>query len=571
MPGPPRPGFGLFQGAPDEPLPRSTDLLQPAQGALRRRPRHGHRRRPHLGAGLSRPLGARQDRALHARHQLHRLVLVEDLREGRHRHLGDAADRLSAHAPRPAQPRAARLLARRELQLVSVQRQPSQVPDGARAPDEGLAGRARGGQDAGRCLGEHRGERGHAARLPAPARHGRIRARRMGRGERDRRRRQRVHDPQVRAGPRGRLLAHPGDVDDLLRSRRALPVADRRHLHELLRLVLRPPALEPADLGRADRRARVGRLVQLHLPDRVGLERAADAHAGRALLHRGALQGRQGGGHHPRLRRGVQARRPVAASQAGHRCGAGDGDGPRDPEGVLLRPAVGLFRRLRAPLHRPAAAGAARSGHARRRHDGARARALPAGGRLRRRARAGQQPRLEDGGLRRVRRRGGAQRLDRLSLGQGRPLRCRQVEPGGSRGPPRAQREAAPVAARGGRPGPRGGHRGLPVLRRHRYAAFRCQRAGQRHPAPARAGRAAGARTRRRAAGGAGGHGVRPAGGPLWRGARPGRRDGRRGLRQRRALHPGLAGGDHRSAACAGDRGGASSPTTPTRRRGARW
>jgi hypothetical protein len=54
--------------------------------------------------GLSQALAARQDRALDPRRELHRLLLVEDLRQGRHRHLGDAADRLSAHAARSAQP-----------------------------------------------------------------------------------------------------------------------------------------------------------------------------------------------------------------------------------------------------------------------------------------------------------------------------------------------------------------------------------------------------------------------------------------------------------------------------------
>jgi hypothetical protein len=70
-------------------------------------------------------------------------------------------------------------------------------------------------------------------------------------------------------------------------------------LHVVLRLVLRPAAGLAPDLGRADRRAGIGRLVQCRLPDAVGLERAADAHAGRAFLHRGALQGRQVGGHLP--------------------------------------------------------------------------------------------------------------------------------------------------------------------------------------------------------------------------------------------------------------------------------
>ena len=50
----------------------------------------------------------------------------------------------------------------------------------------------------------------------------------------------------------------------------ALPVADRRRLHELLRLVLRPAAVESSDLGRADRRAGKRRLVQLDVPDDVG-------------------------------------------------------------------------------------------------------------------------------------------------------------------------------------------------------------------------------------------------------------------------------------------------------------
>ena len=73
-----------------------------------------------------------------------------------------------------------------------------------------------------------------------------------------------------------------------------------------------PPA-SPADLGRADRRAGIGRLVQLRLPHRLGLERAADAHARRPFLHRGSLQGRQERRHLPGLFRGLQVRRPLDA------------------------------------------------------------------------------------------------------------------------------------------------------------------------------------------------------------------------------------------------------------------
>ncbi len=50
----------------------------------------------------------------------------------------------------------------------------------------------------------------------------------------------RLYRQNLRSGPRGWLLADPGDVDGLLRVRRPLSVADRRHLPELLRLVLRP-------------------------------------------------------------------------------------------------------------------------------------------------------------------------------------------------------------------------------------------------------------------------------------------------------------------------------------------
>jgi MFS transporter, NNP family, nitrate/nitrite transporter len=52
---------------------------------------------------LSQAVAARQDRAFDSRRQLHRLMLLEDLRQGRDRYLGNAADRLSTHTPRTAQ------------------------------------------------------------------------------------------------------------------------------------------------------------------------------------------------------------------------------------------------------------------------------------------------------------------------------------------------------------------------------------------------------------------------------------------------------------------------------------
>ena len=51
-----------------------------------------------------------------------------------------------------------------------------------------------------------------------------------------------------------RVLAHPGHVDAQLRRRLALPPADGRGEPQLLRLVLRSPAVLTGSLGRADRR-----------------------------------------------------------------------------------------------------------------------------------------------------------------------------------------------------------------------------------------------------------------------------------------------------------------------------
>ena len=151
-----------------------------------------------LGGRLPQALAARQNRALHPWRELHRLVLVEDLRQGRHRHLGDPADRLSAHAARPAEPRAARLRAWRQLLLVSVFGQPREAPDGARAPAQTVA---RGPGDAARR--SRPGRRswrmpGKARELHQQARAGRPGARDLGRGERDHRLRQRLHGQEIR-------------------------------------------------------------------------------------------------------------------------------------------------------------------------------------------------------------------------------------------------------------------------------------------------------------------------------------------------------------------------------------
>ena len=217
------------------------------------------------------------------------------------------------------------------------------VPRGARAP-----------RGPGRGLGlDRRGPR-KGAGLQVAARQRGLPALELGRGDGDDRRRPRPHDPPLRPRPDRRLLADPGDVDGLLRCRDPLPLADRRGQPLLLRLVCRPAPGLAADVGRSDRRAGVGGLVELLLPDAVGLQHPADADAGRPLHDRGALPRAEGRGDLPRLRRPHQVRRPLAARARRYRRRPGDGDGARDPQGVLPRAAGTPLPGLRPPLHRPA-------------------------------------------------------------------------------------------------------------------------------------------------------------------------------------------------------------------------
>ncbi len=69
-----------------------------------------------------------------------------------------------------------------------------------------------------------------AQKLHGQTRPRRLRPRRMGRGERDHRRGERLYGEDLWARPGDRLLADPGDVDGELRRRRPLPVAARRRL-----------------------------------------------------------------------------------------------------------------------------------------------------------------------------------------------------------------------------------------------------------------------------------------------------------------------------------------------------
>ena len=150
------------------------------------------------------------------------------------------------------------------------------------------------------------------------------------------------------------------------------------------------------------------------MPDPVGLERAADAHAGRPFLHRGALQGCQERGRVARLQRGREVLGFMAASAGRHRCRAGDGARPRDPQGVPRRAPGPLLPGLLPALHRPAAPGPARGAG-----RGVCAEQLRARRRSQGPARPEEQSGVEDGRLRRAERRGRrTDRLDRLPLGR---------------------------------------------------------------------------------------------------------------------------------------------------------
>ncbi len=218
---------------------------------------------------------------------------------------------------------------------------PPEVPVRPRRAARAVPRGAGAARRSGRRLGGDRVGPGQGARLQVGPRQGRLRARRLGRGVGDDRRRPRPHGRRVRTRPRsaGFSPIPAMSMVSYTAGTRFLS-ADRRRLPELLRLVRRPAAGLAAGLGRPDRRARVRRLVERQLPDDVGLEHPADPHPGRALHDRGALPRPEGRGRLAGLRRPHEVRRPLAARRGRHRRRAGDGDGARDPQRVPRRSAA---------------------------------------------------------------------------------------------------------------------------------------------------------------------------------------------------------------------------------------
>ena len=202
----------------------------------------------------------------------------------------------------------------------------------------------------------------------------------------------------------------------------------------------------------------------------------------------------------------------------GHRRRAGDGDGPRDPQGVLRRPADAVLHRLHQEVHRPALPGRPRRPAA----DGGDlpGRQVPHRRRPARARGRGERP-LQDGAPRRPdRRAGGAQRRARPPL---RRRRRRQVEP---------------------RPRRRGPAADACWSRAPRPCSVELPRFDDVDGTPGSLPRDVPGPPGRRPAGH---HRLRPDAGAVRRGPRRARRRLRHVVRRRDgAVHPGLAGGDHR-------------------------
>ena len=121
--------------------------------------------RPAAGRGvLPGALAARQGGALDARGELHRLVLVEGVRQGRDHHLGDPADRLSLDRPRLTGVRAPGMSARSLVLLVHLLTVAGALPVRARPAAGDVAG---GPREAARP-GSRPGRRSRATRSARP-------------------------------------------------------------------------------------------------------------------------------------------------------------------------------------------------------------------------------------------------------------------------------------------------------------------------------------------------------------------------------------------------------------------
>ena len=287
------------------------------------------------------------------------LVLVEGVRQGRHHHVGGAADRLPVDRPGPPRVRAARLPARRRVLLVHVLAHPRPVPvrprraarDVPRGQGPARATRCWRGRTSSATRCARRGTRPRAARAGWCARRGPRPSRWWPRPTCTRSR------STVRTGSRGSrpipamsMVSH-GVGCAVLR-------AAGRPDALVLRLVRGPAGRLAAGVRRPDRRAGVGGLVGRGLPDHVGLERAGDPHARtRTGWSRRGTGGRRSSRCRPDYADNVKFADEWLAPGPGHRRRARDGDGARGAAGVLRRADHAVLRAVREAVHRPAVPG----------------------------------------------------------------------------------------------------------------------------------------------------------------------------------------------------------------------
>ena len=350
---------------------------------------------------------------------------------------------------------------RSELQLVPLLRQQSEDSPGSRQAAQGVARIARN-QVADRSLDRAAAGPCRAQQLRQGPRKGRFRSRRLGRGERDHRGRERIHGADARPGQDHRFFADSGDVDGQLRGRNPLSQPAGRRVQFVLRLVLRSSARLADDVGRTNRRAGKRGLVQLRLSDPLGIERAANPDPGRAFLYRSAVSRDKIGRDLPGLFGSRQIRRHLAECEARNRCRAGDGFRPRHPARVPHRPRSRVFRGLL-----PALFGSADARPARREGRAPRARPLPPRRRPGRQARRREQPEMEDGGVgQRFRMSGRSERIHRIPVG-----RTGQMESGS----PRRWRRRATRNVLHRQP-PRSCRRRIPLLRQRSDRILRDRR-----------------------------------------------------------------------------------------------
>ena len=252
----------------------------------------------------------------------------------------------------PDQPgvRAPRLPARRGVLLVHLLARPGSATPTSAACCWRCTGRPRPSTSATRCWpGRDIVDDPERARRYKSARGkgGLVRAT-LGRGDRDRRRRPRAHDQEVRPGPGRRLLADPGDVDGL--PRRPAPGSCSLIGGSMLSFydwyadlpVASPQVFgDQTDVPESGDWWDAGYLIMWG--SNVPVTRTPDAH----WMTEARYRGQKVVAVSPDYADNVKFADEWLAAPARHRRRAGDGDGPRHAQGVLRRPADAVLHRLR--------------------------------------------------------------------------------------------------------------------------------------------------------------------------------------------------------------------------------